>query len=68
MSDDVRVVLVKPGDKLLIGNVGELDADNAAQVVSAFNELTGLRVVLFEADIDIALMSDELRKPVTLDG
>lgn len=68
MADEVRVVLVKPGDKLLIGNVGELDAETATEVVKAFNELVGLRVVLFEEDISMSLLSDELRKPVTLDG
>lgn len=58
MTDAVRVVLLKPGDVLLIGNVGQLAEDaldalheGAAQLRSAL----GLaQVALFEGDIDLS--------------
>lgn len=57
MTDEKRVLLLKPGDTLLIGNVGDLPAE-------VFNEVTGalavlrehvgvVDVVLFERDISI---------------
>lgn len=58
MSDqETRVVLVKPGDVLLIGNVGELLPDQ--QVTDALRGLKraiGCEVYLFAEDIDIAAL------------
>lgn len=57
---ETRVVLVKPGDVLIFGNLGDcIDTDEAArQLGDAFNEIKttiGLKqVVAFEADIDLA--------------
>jgi hypothetical protein len=56
MADETetRVLLVKPGDLLLIGNVGQIgDAEFAAKAVKVFADM-GVRVVFFMADIDMA--------------
>ncbi|MCX4886054.1 hypothetical protein [Streptomyces sp. NBC_00847] len=54
-----RVVLVKPGDVLLIGNVGQLDQDAVDALhdgASQFRSALGLaQVALFEGDIDLAV-------------
>lgn len=56
MSDGTRVVLVQPGDVLLIGGVGQIDHDGLAEAVAYFREQLGLdRVMLFAADIDMAV-------------
>lgn len=58
---DVRAVLLKPGDALLIGNIGvlepeEIDSFHAA--VQVLKERLGLvAVVLFEADIDVGAVA-----------
>lgn len=53
-----RVVLLKPGDVLLIGNVGPLDQDAVDALHDGASHLStalGLaQVVLFEGDIDLA--------------
>jgi len=58
-TDPVRVVLVKPGDVLLIGNVGELtpeDAEAAGHIATQLRTTLGLaHVVLFHEDIDLAV-------------
>lgn len=52
-SDVKRVVLVKPGEVLLIGNVGELvEGENLADVDKFFGAI-GIQVVLFAEDIDM---------------
>lgn len=61
MSDETRVVLVKPGDVLLIGNVGAFDdsAMEALAVALAPLKLAlGLAtdVLVFEADIDLGVL------------
>lgn len=51
---DTRVVLVKPGDLLLIGNVGSVgDPDRARSAVNVFKDM-GINVVFFMDDIDMA--------------
>lgn len=61
MSDGVRVVLLKPGDVLLIGNVGQLGEDavdalnQAASQLRSALDLAG--VALFEGDIDLSAMT-----------
>lgn len=53
-----RVVLIKPGDVLFIGNVGELTEEVAAEVSAALvkvkNALALAEIFVFEADIDVA--------------
>jgi hypothetical protein len=65
MSQDrteTRVVLVKPGDLLLIGNVGEITQEQYDQGYAAFSALLkeelNIRVVLFSGDIDIAALAE----------
>ncbi len=58
-ADAVRVVLLKPGDVLLIGNAGQLDEDAIDALHTAASHLSsalGLaQVALFEGDIDLAV-------------
>lgn len=57
MSDETRVLLVKPGDVLLIGNVG-FDADPTwiQKCVEHMQRNFGIRAVIFAADIDVAMV------------
>lgn len=59
MSDEKRVLLVKPGDTVLIGNVGRITPDEAAAAVECFRSLD-LDVVVFAGDIDIDLVPTRL--------
>jgi len=53
-ESETRVLLVKPGDLLLIGNVGDVgNPEFAAKAVKVFADM-GVRVVFFMADIDMA--------------
>lgn len=58
-----RVVLIKPGDVLLIGGVRFVDPDHGAETMRRFRELTGITpAVFFADDIQIdALTADQLR-------
>jgi hypothetical protein len=58
MPDETRVVLVKPGDVLLIGNVGLTVQSEVVSATQAISKIIGTRVVMFADDIDIALLSD----------
>ncbi|GFH34305.1 hypothetical protein [Streptomyces pacificus] len=63
---DTRVVLVKPGDLLLIGNVGELDTDTlyeqVPQLLENIKTALGLAgVVIFEGDIDLAAATPPMK-------
>lgn len=50
-----RVVLVKPGDLLVFGNVGHVDPAIAPDMLAGLKETLGLAgVVVFESDIDMA--------------
>jgi len=63
-SDERRVILVKPGDVLLIGNIGSKFAPAAlAEVIKALSELVGCPVAVFEEDIDLDAVT--LPEPVT---
>lgn len=54
-SDVRHVVLVKPGDLLVFGNVGdEVDAESVEALNAHLHERLGIEVVLFAADIDMA--------------
>lgn len=54
-----RVVLVKPGDVLLIGNLGDLDDESARTLTELLGPLKAAigaeQILCFEADIDLAV-------------
>lgn len=50
---DTRVLLIKPGDVLLVGNVGDIDPEGASEAAEAFRDAIGVRIFLFTEDIDI---------------
>lgn len=52
MSDVRHVVLVKPGDLLLISNIGEVPREQLAKVGEFFQRL-GIETVCFAGDVDI---------------
>ncbi|GAA2216995.1 hypothetical protein GCM10010400_72940 [Streptomyces aculeolatus] len=52
--DEQRVFLVKPGDLLVFGNVGEVPADSVQALSHLLREEIGVRAVVFAADIDMA--------------
>jgi hypothetical protein len=53
-ESETRVLLVKPGDLLLVGNIGHIGSpDRAADAVKVFADM-GVKVVFFMADIDMA--------------
>lgn len=54
MSETRHVVLVKPGDVLLLGNVGEVSPEQAQALSQVLAKEMGIRVVVFTADIDLA--------------
>lgn len=53
-----QVVVVKPGDVLLIGNTGVLDVEALDALARVIGELKGIldlkSVIAFDADIDLA--------------
>ena len=57
---ETRIVLVKPGDVLILGNVGEFaasDAKTIAHHLEVLKRRLGLReVLLFEGDIELAMV------------
>ena len=55
-SGGTRVLLVKPGDVLLIGNVGPLQADIAVRARAAGEALekVGILAFMFAGDIELA--------------
>jgi hypothetical protein len=58
MAELRHVVLAKPGDILLIGNVGnscELDAEDMQRIGQVIRDQFGIEVVCFEADIDMSV-------------
>lgn len=50
---DTRVLLIKPGDVLLIGKVGDVDPEGASEAAAAIQDAIGVRIVIFTEDIDI---------------
>lgn len=50
---DTRVLLIKPGDVLLIGNVGDVDLEEASASVEALQDAIGVRIFIFTEDIEI---------------
>ena len=60
MSEEKRVILVKPGDVLLIGGVGYGSPRQATEAIERFQELTGIRPVwFFSGAIEIDQLSTE---------
>ncbi len=62
MADEKRVVLVKPGDILLIGNARTVIRDLEDDVVAAMSDWfdkQGITVAVFEADISIDLATSK---------
>lgn len=58
-SVEQRVVLVKPGDLLILGNVGPLSADDHDALAGALGALyrqLGIHVAVFEADVHLDLL------------
>lgn len=53
-SDVRHVVLVKPGDLLVFGNVGYVDEESVEALVPHLHERLGIEVILFAEDIDMA--------------
>jgi len=58
-----RVILVKPGDVLVVGGVGYGSPRQATEAIERFEELTGIRPVwFFSGAIEIdQLSTDQLR-------
>lgn len=54
-----RVLLIKPGDLLLVGNAGELMDEGFSEVLGQFTKRLGVNVILFEADIEIGRLTPE---------
>lgn len=53
-QDEVRVVLLKPGDVLAIGNVGTDITEAEAEAMARFRDAIGLRGVwIFPGDIQL---------------
>lgn len=57
MSDTARIVLVKPGDVLIFGNVSvDMDATVFTETMTTLKEQLGLaHILVFEDDIDLAV-------------
>lgn len=54
MTETRHVVLVKPGDLLVFGRLGEIDEESVKALSEHLHERLGIEVVLFEGDIDMA--------------
>ncbi|WP_151898279.1 MULTISPECIES: hypothetical protein [unclassified Streptomyces] len=54
MTETRHVVLAKPGDLLVFGNIGEVDQESARFLSEYLHERLGIEVVLFTGDIDMA--------------
>lgn len=57
MADDTRIVLVKPGDVLMFGNVSvNLDDKTFCTAMTTLKDKLGLaQILVFEDDIDLAV-------------
>jgi len=53
-SAETRVLLVKPGDALVFGNVGRFDLEDIGPHLTPLRDALGLKgIFIFEADIDM---------------
>jgi len=60
VSDEKRVILVKPGDVLVVGGVGYGSPRQATEAIEEFQELTGIHLVwFFSGAIEIDQLSTE---------
>lgn len=59
MSRGQRVLLIKPGDLLLIGRAGGLMNPEFAETLGEFSKRLGVNVMLFEDDIEIGRLTPE---------
>lgn len=66
MSNDPRAVLLKPGDLLVIGNVGQLPAETVQvlhEALGQVKEALGISgVVIFESDVSISAIEERAFK------
>lgn len=53
MSSGTRVLLVKPGDVLMIGNVGEVSHPSQVEPIIECLAGLGITAMVFSADIDV---------------
>ncbi|MBM0275119.1 hypothetical protein [Micromonospora tarensis] len=61
MADEKRVVLVKPGDVLVIGNVGDHSLEDLQRAAEHLKQIGLAGVLLFAADIQLdALTPDDV--------
>jgi hypothetical protein len=59
-ESETRVLLVKPGDVLLIGHLGDsVRPESLGAALADFRKQTGINVYAFTADIDIAKVPGE---------
>lgn len=58
MREGKRVVLVKPGDTLLIGNIPDITPE-MAELLSDFFIRQKISVAVFASDIDVDLLEGE---------
>jgi len=66
MTDSRRVVLVKPGDVLMIGNldVAPEDVEAFESALEPLREILGIpKIFIFADDIDLAVTSSAAPKP-----
>lgn len=69
---DARVILLKPGDLLLIGNTGVIEPEAmqaAAPQIAALKDTLGLAgIAVFEGDIDLAAVTTATRLDTSEDA
>ena len=58
-DDETRLVLIKPGDVLLIGGVGTISAQAAAEFIARLKDVIGVRAVLFPDEIELGRLGRE---------
>ena len=59
MSDETRLVIVKPGDVLVLANVGPLGGNlpDLPDLLTALRDELGLRhILIFERDADLSVV------------
>lgn len=59
MTEETRVVLLKPGDVLLIGGVEFGSAMEAADAIESLRDVLDVRVAVFADDIQIDKLTAE---------
>lgn len=55
--EDIRILLVQPGDVLVLSNLGAVDPEEMLRMAADLKEATGAaRVWCFEEDIDLTVI------------